>query len=386
MGEAVQGIRKGSVYEKPGNTKYRKPADDADEKDKIIFALQLENDILKEAFKFHDYPKAQGLRIDSLSVHQKTVIIQILRPKYQFLNNLLEHLHLSKNSYDYSRKTKKKDLRNKSARDWVLYVFDTEPKAKDNFGYRQVKEFLRNISIIISEKVIQKWMKKLGLSPKVKRCRKYYSHMGRVGQVFPNLINRNFHATIPNEKWLTDITEFHFGNDIKVYLSWIIDCFNGEVIAFKISDSPNMDLVCSMLNDALSLVKPWENPIIHSDMGHQYQRPRWVEKVAKSGLIQSMSKKGCSPDNSACEGSFGIMKVEFFHNRTWENTTFDEFVTQLSDWIDWFNKERPKPALNGLSPVRYRVNFQKHIMFDIEPKGHISAGNDIIEFTGALAA
>jgi transposase InsO family protein/transposase-like protein len=367
------------AFMKPqGNQKYRKPADNADEKDKLIYELQLENDILKEVFKLHDYPKAMGLKINLLTVTQKTTIVKILRPKYQFLNNLLDALHLAKSAYDYSKKTQKKKKRVLSSRNWVLYVFETEPKAKNNFGYRQVKLFLRNIGIIISEKVIRRWMKTLGLQPKVKRCRKYNSYMGLVGHVAPNIIDRDFSSTTPHEKWLTDITEFHF-NDMKVYLSWIIDCFNGEVIAHTISQSPNMELVLSMLDIAFTKLKDWENPIIHSDMGHQYQRIAYIQKLEKSGCIQSMSKKGCSPDNAACEGSFGIMKREFFHNKNWDNTTYEEFVVVLDDWIDWFNKERSKPALNGLSPVRYRVNHQNYILFDVEPVSHMSKDCGIID-------
>lgn len=357
---------KDSLVVKRKDAKIKKPKD-MDSKDWEIYQLKLENDMLRAMFEVVDDPKVQGLRLENLTVNQKTQMIQVLRPNYQFLKDLLDFLHLEKSAYDYSRKSKKKEMKDKSAREWILHVFKTVPKAKNNYGYRKVRDHLRNLGVIISEKVIQKWMNKLNLSPKVKRCRKYYSYLGRVGKVAPNLLDRDFKANLPNQKWVTDITEFHL-NGFKVYLSPMIDLFNGEVIAWTISQSPNMKLVLEMLEEALSKLNEWDNPFVHSDQGHQYQRPAYVEMLEKNGCIQSMSRKGTSPDNAAAEGFFGTLKREFFYNNDYSNCTYEQFVEKLDDWIDWYNKERPKTTLNGLSPVRYRVNFQKCIMFDVVPK------------------
>jgi transposase InsO family protein len=342
-----------------------RPPKNNDALQKRLYELELENDILREAFLLGDYPKAMGFKIEDLTVEQKTKIVLSLRPKHMFLKCLLEKLQLTKCAYDYSRKTTKKVQRDKSARDWVLFAFKEEKKAKNNFGYRQVHEFLRNLGIRISEKVIQRWMRVLKLNPIIKRCRRYCSYAGTVGIVANNLLDRDFSASSPNEKWVTDITEFHI-NDYKIYLSPMIDLFNGEVIAWTISQSPNMELVMAMLHKALSTLKPWENPFVHSDQGHQYQREQYVRTLEKSGCIQSMSRKGTSPDNAAAEGFFGLLKKQFFYNNDYSDYTPQEFIDALNDWIDWFNKERAKPELNGMSPVRYRVCHQKGISAIIE--------------------
>jgi transposase InsO family protein len=254
----------------------------------------------------------------------------------------------------------------------ILHVFETEPKAKNNFGYRQVRDFLRNEGHRISEKVILRWMKRLGLNPIIKKCRRYSSYAGTVGIVANNLLNRDFHADNPNEKWVTDITEFHL-NEYKVYLSPIIDLFNGEIISWTISEHPNMELVMEMLEKALSTLKPSQNPIVHSDQGHHYQRKQYVQALEKSKCIQSMSRKATSPDNAAAEGFFGLLKKQFYYNNDYTGYTVQEFIDALNEWIDWFNRERAKPALGGMSPVRYRVHHQ------IKISGIMDVVNDKVE-------
>jgi transposase InsO family protein len=247
----------------------------------------------------------------------------------------------------------------------VTYVFDKEPKANNAFGYRQVNNYLRDIGIDLSEKVIRRQMKELMLSPSKKTCRKYNSYMGTVGRVAVNILDRDFHAARPNEKWVTDITEFHL-NGYKVYLSPIVDLYNGEVVSWNISTHPNMELVMTMLDKALNKLQDYERPIIHSDQGHHYQRKAYVDMLDNRECIQSMSKKGCSPDNAACEGFFGTLKTQFFYNNNYSGYTKEEFIYKLNDWIDWFNKSRAKQSLGGMSPVRYRVYNMKHVSYKID--------------------
>ena len=155
-----------------------------------------------------------------------------------------------------------------------------------------------------------------------------------------NLINRNFSAFKPNEKWLTDITEFAIPAG-KVYLSPIVDCFDGL-------------LVNSMLDDAAKLLSVGEKPIIHSDRGVHYRWPGWIDRMEKNGFIRSMSKKGCSPDNSACEGVFGRIKNEMFYNADWSGVNISEFIGILNDYLYWYNEKRIKKSLGYLSPIEYR--------------------------------
>ena len=156
-----------------------------------------------------------------------------------------------------------------------------------------------------------------------------------------------------NEKWLTDITEFAIPAG-KVYLSPIVDCFDGLLVNWNISTSPDALLVNSMLDDAAKLLSVGEKPIIHSDRGVHYRWPGWIDRMEKNGFIRSVSKKGCSPDNSACEGVFGRIKNEMFYNADWSGVNISEFIGILNDYLYWYNEKRIKKSLGYLSPIEYR--------------------------------
>ena len=156
-----------------------------------------------------------------------------------------------------------------------------------------------------------------------------------------------------NEKWLTDITEFAIPAG-KVYLSPIVDCFDGLLVDWNISTSPYALLVNSMLDDVAKLLSVGEKSIIHSDRGVHYRWPGWIDRMEKNGFIRSMSKKGCSPDNSACEGVFGRIKNEMFYNADWSGVNISEFIGILNDYLYWYNEKRIKKSLGYLSPIEYR--------------------------------
>lgn len=168
-----------------------------------------------------------------------------------------------------------------------------------------------------------------------------------------NIIARDFHAEKPNEKWLTDITEFHIPAG-KVYLSPIIDCFDGLPVSWTIGTAPNAELVNTMLDEAISNLKGNEKTIIYSDRGAHYRWEGWIKRIEKAGLIRSMSRKGCSPDNSACEGFFGRLKNEMFYGHSWKNITIEQFIDVVNDYIIWYSEKRIKISLGGLSPLQYR--------------------------------
>jgi len=156
-----------------------------------------------------------------------------------------------------------------------------------------------------------------------------------------------------NEKWLTDITEFAIPSG-KVYLSPIVDCFDGLLVNWNISTSPDALLVNSMLDDAAKLLSVEAKPIIHSDRGAHYRWPGWIDRMEKNGFIRSMSKKGCSPDNSACDGVFGRIKNEMFYNADWSGVNISEFIGILNDYLYWYNEKIIKKSLGYLSPIEYR--------------------------------
>lgn len=140
----------------------------------------------------------------------------------------------------------------------------------------------------------------------------------------PNLIERDFHADTPNKKWLTYITEFKIPTG-KIYLTPIIDCFDGLIVSWAISTSPDANLVNSMLDCAIKTLKEGEHPLIHSDRGSHYRWTGWISRMTEAGLERSMSKRGCTPDNAACEGLFGREKNEMFYNKKWFGISIDEF-------------------------------------------------------------
>lgn len=142
---------------------------------------------------------------------------------------------------------------------------------------------------------------------------------------------------------LTDITEFGL-SDGKVYLSPLIDCYTGLPITWTIGTSPNTQLTNTMLNQAHKIVE-YKNIIIHSDRGMHYRVPSWISLMEQYGYTRSMSKKGCSPDNSMCEGFFGTLKNEFFYPKKWKNTKCKDFISELNEYLVWFTTKRIKYRL-----------------------------------------
>ena len=205
----------------------------------------------------------------------------------------------------------------------------------------------------VSEKVVRRIMKQENLVIRRKHRQKYNSYKGEITPSVENIIDRNFHAAKPNQKWLTDITEFSIKAG-KVYLSPIIDCLDGMPVCWTIGTSPNAELTNTMLKNAIATLKPDEKPIVHSDRGCHYRWPEWIKIMEESGLTRSMSKKGCSPDNSACEGFFGHLKTEMFYGRNWDEYSIDDFIQEVDTYIHWYRSDRIKSTLGGLSPLDYR--------------------------------
>ena len=187
--------------------------------------------------------------------------------------------------------------------------------------------------------------------------RRYGSYLGEISPAPDNLINRDFQAAAPNEKWLTDITEFQIPAG-KVYLSPMIDCFDGLVISWTIGTRPDADLVNTMLDAAIERVASSpDRPVVHSDRGGHYRWPGWLSRMHNAKLIRSMSRKGCSPDNAACEGFFGRLKTELFYPRNWQTTTIEQFIEVVDSYIRWYNEKRIKISLGSLSPIEYRESL-----------------------------
>ena len=129
------------------------------------------------------------------------------------------------------------------------------------------------------------------------------------------------------------------------------------VVSWTIGASPDAELVNSMLDAAVSLLSEDEHPVIHSDRGGHYRWPGWIERMQKAELTRSMSKKGCSPDNAACEGFFGRLKNEMFYGRSWNGVSLDDFIHTLDSYLRWYNEKRIKMSLGAKSPLEYRQSL-----------------------------
>ena len=197
-------------------------------------------------------------------------------------------------------------------------------------------------------------MVKLGLKPLKRNKRKYSSYKGTVGKIADNLIERNFNSKKPNEKWYTDVTEFNLRGE-KCYLSPILDGFNGEVISYNTSKSPNLEQINDMLNKAFDKNDNLEGLIFHSDQGWQYQHDTYQQRLKNKGIKQSMSRKGNSMDNGMMENFFGILKTEMFYDQENKYETLDDLIKAIDDYIKYYNYDRIKTKLKGLSPINYRL-------------------------------
>lgn len=308
--------------------------------------LRLERDILEKAAEI--IKKDQGIKISNLSNKEKMVVIDALRAQYP-LKELLIALQISKSSYFYQESKKGYD-KYKTIRPLIHKIFEIN---RCCYGYRRIYDSLKKYDITLSEKVVLHLMHEEKIKVIQPKIKKYSSYAGEISPAVPNLLKRNFHASRPNQKWLTDITEFIIPSG-KIYLSPIIDCFDGMVVSWTIGKSPSADLVNTMLDIAISKLTPNERPIVHSDRGSHYRWPGWIKRMKKAKLKRSMSKKGYSPDNSACEGFFGRLKNEMFYGHNWNHVSLNDFVYYLDDYIHWYNEERIKHSLGGKSPLEFR--------------------------------
>ena len=247
-----------------------------------------------------------------------------------------------------------KDNKNKEIIDKIKEIFIQN---KERYGYRRITLELRNQGYIVNHKKVQRIMNKLGLRPLKRNKRKYSSYKGTIGKIADNYINREFYSDKPNQKWYTDVTEFNLRGE-KIYLSPILDVFNGEVISYNISTSPNLDQINDMLKKAFKR-KNLEGLILHSDQGWQYQHQSYQQQLKNKGIKQSMSRKGNSMDNGMMENFFGLLKTEMFYEQENQYKTTKDLISAIEDYIYYYNYDRIKSKLKGLSPVKYRLQSSK---------------------------
>ena len=314
---------------------------------KQVHQLQLERDILTKANEL--IKKDLGISFLTLKNREKTLIVDALKKKYP-VAELLSVLQLARSCYFYHKASKRLCDKYAEIRVIMADIFEENYRC---YGYRRLHAMLRGNNRVISEKVVRRLMAEEQLVVKRTRRRRYNSYCGEIGPAPENLLARDFSSCRPNEKWLTDITEFQLLAG-KVYLSPVIDCFDGQVVSWSIGTRPDATLVNTMLDEALDTLNEHDKPVIHSDRGGHYRWPGWLDRINTSGLIRSMSRKGCSSDNAACEGFFGRIKNEMFYGRNWTGITLEKFICFLDRYIRWYNEKRIKLSLGAMSPVKYR--------------------------------
>ena len=272
--------------------------------------------------------------------------IQELRREHP-LAMLLEIAQLPRATFYYHLKNRNRADKYVAEKEEITAIYHEH---KGRYGYRRITTELKNRGIIINHKTVQRLMKETGIQCRV-RMKKYRSYKGEVGKTAPNHLKRNFNSERPNQKWVTDITEFHlFGQ--KLYLSPILDLYSRDIVSYTISERPALSMVTTMLEQAFAAIPDGTDLILHSDQGWQYQHKQYQRMLEEKGIIQSMSNKGNCLDNAVIENFFGLLKSELLYLQDFES--MEHFKNELVEYLDYYNNRRSKAKLKGLPPALHR--------------------------------
>ncbi len=263
------------------------------------------------------------------------------------LSLLLEIAELPRSTYYYYIKHMKDEDKYSEIRKQITDIFHEN---KGRYGYRRITMEMHNRGYVINHKTVLRLMNEEKIKCMV-RIKKYRSYKGEVGKVAPNLLERDFSTSAPNEKWVTDVTEFSlFGR--KLYLSPILDLYSSYLVSYTISEHPALSLVLNMARQALSVLSRGAEPILHSDQGWQYQHKQYQKLLKDHRIKQSMSRKGNCLDNAVIENFFGLVKSELLYMKEFDS--MDQFKDELIEYLDYYNNRRIKAKLKGLPPAVHR--------------------------------
>ncbi|MEF3087974.1 IS3 family transposase [Bacillus altitudinis] len=344
--DALQSKKKGrpSMKKKTGKQDITKGSMEALQAE--VEHLRMENEYFK---KVECLSSKQG----TITKQDKAQVVYDLRHQYP-VKSLLKLACIPRSTYYYLIKHLDRPDQDVELKKMIQTIYQEH---QGRYGYRRIRDELINRGQKVNHKKVQRIMKVLGLKCMV-RVKKYRSYRGTVNKIAPNILARHFQADRPNEKWVTDITEFKlFGQ--KLYLSPILDLFNGEIITYTVGSRPVYSLVSTMLHQAFNRLDEDEKPMIHSDQGWHYQMKQYRHDLKKRGITQSMSRKGNCYDNAVIENFFGILKSEFLYLKKFEN--IEHFKQELEQYIDYYNHTRIKTKLKGMSPIQYRTHASKAV-------------------------
>ncbi|HFL4080035.1 TPA: IS3-like element IS1397 family transposase, partial [Escherichia coli] len=280
---------------------------------------------------------------------EKTKVIRSLRCGH-CQSDLLKAAGLARSTLYYQLSLQKAKDKYADVKQLIASIFHEH---RGCYGYRRIHCELQKRGLKFSGKTVRKLMQQLGLKSPV-RLKKYRSYRGNMGLAAENILQRQFKAEAPCEKWVTDITEFRAGGQ-KLYLSPILDLFNGEIVAWETACRPTEELVKRMLNKGLESLAEGEKPLLHSDQGWHYRIKSYQSALADRGLVQSMSRKGNCLDNAVMENFFGHLKEEMYYRRDYRSV--EELENAVNEYITYWNQKRIKLSLGGLSPVEYRTEY-----------------------------
>ncbi len=269
-----------------------------------------------------------------------------LRPKHKIWL-LIEISGLARSTYYYYTRRRTESDKYSQVKEQITSIYHEN---RGRYGYRRITLELRNRGHVINHKTIQRLMKDLGLFCRI-RMKKYRSYKGEIGKIAPNLLERDFEATAPNQKWVTDITEFNLLGQ-KLYLSPILDLYSRDVISYTIADRPLLSMTMKMLYQAFEQIPDGLNLILHSDQGWHYQHKHYQYLLKSKGVLQSMSRKGNCLDNAVMENFFGLLKSELLSLQDFDS--IEQFKAELINYMGYYNNRRIKAKLRGLPPAIHR--------------------------------
>jgi len=273
-------------------------------------------------------------------------VVQKLRQRHD-LKLLLSIAQLPRATFYYHLKRMNRDDKYEDAKAEITAIYHEN---RGRYGYRRITMELHNRKISLNHKTVQRLMKELGLICRV-RMKKYRSYKGEIGKIAPNLLKRDFSTTAPNQKWVTDVSEFAlFGK--KLYLSPILDLHSSYLVSYVVSERPVLSMVMNMVDCAARRLPPGAAPVLHSDQGWQYQHKDYQKKLTDYGIVQSMSRKGNCLDNAVMENFFGLLKSELLYLQNFDS--IEHFKQELIDYLDYYNNRRIKVKLKGLPPAIHR--------------------------------
>jgi putative transposase len=258
-------------------------------------------------------------------------------------------------TYHYHVKNFEKEDPETELKELITNLFK---KFHERYGYKRITKELKKLGHRVNHKKVYRLMRELGLKcvKFMRKSRKYNSYKGKVGKVEKNRLSRRFHTPISLQKLVTDITEFKCLGEEKLYLNPILDLYNGEIIAFGIRKRPTLDLVMEPLKETIGIIKnnTTYRTTIHSDQGWHYQHNSWVRTLKENKIFQSMSRKATCADNASMENFFGVLKQEMYYGE--KLIGYEDLKSRIHEYIHWYNHDRSKERLAGMSPVEYRTH------------------------------